>query len=154
MPESCEIRESIPGDVIKILVIICHHAIFMKKTWVLSYPFSALQRLGGCPGWSASSLGPHYFVGLSCRGSNRRLWLTFLNWMKHYSKQLFNLIMNNGECLCVNLWQLVMICRHARFMWNSGVNSWWCDKNTRHNLSPCHIHVKFGSQSLVIMVMW
>ena len=32
----------------------------MKKAWVLSYPLSAqrrLIRLGGCPGWSESSLG-------------------------------------------------------------------------------------------------
>ena len=36
----------------------------MKKTWVLSYPISAqrrLIRLGGCPGWSESSLGAHSF---------------------------------------------------------------------------------------------
>ena len=36
----------------------------MKKPWVLSYPLSAqrrLIRLGGCPGWSESSLGAHSF---------------------------------------------------------------------------------------------
>ena len=36
----------------------------MKKAWVLSYPLSAqrrLIRLGGCPGWSESSLGAHSF---------------------------------------------------------------------------------------------
>ena len=35
-------------------------AVRMKKAWVLSYPLSAqrrLIRLGGCPGWSESSLG-------------------------------------------------------------------------------------------------
>ena len=35
-------------------------AVLMKKHWVLSYPLSAQQRLirlGGCPGWSESSLG-------------------------------------------------------------------------------------------------
>ena len=40
--------------------------ICMKKAWVLSYPLSAQQRLirlGGCPGWSESSLGTHHFVG-------------------------------------------------------------------------------------------
>ena len=34
----------------------------MKKAWVLSYPLSAqrrLIRLGGCSGWSESSLGAH-----------------------------------------------------------------------------------------------
>ena len=37
-------------------------AVRMKKDWVLSYPLSAqrrLIRLGGCPGWSESSLGAH-----------------------------------------------------------------------------------------------
>ena len=39
-------------------------AVRMKKHWVLSYPLSAQQRLirlGGCPGWSESSLGAHAF---------------------------------------------------------------------------------------------
>ena len=39
-------------------------AVYMKKAWVLSYPLSAqrrLIRLGGCPGWSESSLGAHSF---------------------------------------------------------------------------------------------
>ena len=38
----------------------------MKKHWALSYPFSAqrrLIRLGGCPGWSESSLGAHLYFG-------------------------------------------------------------------------------------------
>ena len=39
-------------------------AVCMKKAWVLSYPLSAqrrLIRLGGCPGWSESSLGAQSF---------------------------------------------------------------------------------------------
>ena len=39
-------------------------AVRLKKPWVLSYPLSAqrrLIRLGGCPGWSESSLGAHSF---------------------------------------------------------------------------------------------
>ena len=40
-------------------------AVCMKKAWVLRYPLSAqrrlLIRLGGCPGWSESSLGAHSF---------------------------------------------------------------------------------------------
>ena len=53
-------------------------AVRMKKSWALSYPLSAQQRLwsdwadaertaktlirlGGCPGWSESSLGAHSF---------------------------------------------------------------------------------------------
>ena len=36
----------------------------MKKAWVLSYPLCTVKtliRLGGCPGWSESSLGAHSF---------------------------------------------------------------------------------------------
>ena len=39
-------------------------AVRMKKAWVLSYPLSVqlrLIRLGGCPGWSESSLGAQSF---------------------------------------------------------------------------------------------
>ena len=39
-------------------------AVRMKKPWVLSYPLSAQRRLislGGCPGWSESSLGAQSF---------------------------------------------------------------------------------------------
>ena len=39
-------------------------AICMKKAWILSYPLRAqrrLIRLGGCPGWSESSLGAQPF---------------------------------------------------------------------------------------------
>ena len=39
-------------------------AVRMKKAWILSYPLSTqrrLIRLGGCPGWSESSLGAHSF---------------------------------------------------------------------------------------------
>ena len=32
-------------------------AVPMKKAWVTSYPLSAQRRLGGCSGWSESSLG-------------------------------------------------------------------------------------------------
>ena len=32
-------------------------AVRMKKYWVLSYPLSALRRLGRCPGWSEFSRG-------------------------------------------------------------------------------------------------
>ena len=39
-------------------------AVHMKKAWVLSYSMNAqrrLIRLGGCPGWSESSLGAQSF---------------------------------------------------------------------------------------------
>ena len=39
-------------------------AVCMKEPWVLHYPLSThrrLIRLGGCPGWSESSLGAHSF---------------------------------------------------------------------------------------------
>ena len=44
-------------------------AVRMKKAWALSYPMGAqwrLIRLGGCPGWSESSLGAHAIL-LVCR---------------------------------------------------------------------------------------
>ena len=45
----------------------------MKKAWVLSYPLSTerrLIRLGGCLGWSESSLGAHVsLLVLPCGGS-------------------------------------------------------------------------------------
>ena len=49
-------------------------AVHMKKALVLSYPLSAqwrLIRLGGCSGWSESSLGGRTvtLLVLSCRGS-------------------------------------------------------------------------------------
>ena len=48
-------------------------AVCMKKAWVLSYPLGAqwrLIRLGGCPGWSESSLGAHVILlVLWCGGS-------------------------------------------------------------------------------------
>ena len=51
-------------------------AVGMKKAWVLSYPLSAqrrLNRLGGCLGWSKSSLGAHAtLLVLSRGGSNHR----------------------------------------------------------------------------------
>ena len=72
-------------------------AVHMKKAWILSYPLSehsdqagwmprliwvftgcivillvlSLIRLGGCPGWSESSLGTSHFVGFVMR------WLMF-----------------------------------------------------------------------------
>ena len=49
-------------------------AVRIKKAWVLSYPLSAqrrLIRLGGCTGWSESSLGAHaILLVLSWGGSN------------------------------------------------------------------------------------
>ena len=46
----------------------------MKKAWVLNYQLSA--RLGGCPGWSESSLGAVILLILSCHGSNvHDLWI-------------------------------------------------------------------------------
>ena len=44
----------------------------IKKAWVLSYPLSAerrLTRLGGCPGWSESSLGTYAILLVLSRAS-------------------------------------------------------------------------------------
>ena len=53
----------------------------MKKVWVLSYPLSAqrrLIRLGGCPGWSESSLGTQsccwFCHEVAHLGSLRYMW--------------------------------------------------------------------------------
>ena len=57
-----------PPSLIRVL------AVCMKKAWVLSYPLSAqrrLIRLGGCPGWSESSLDTQVILlVLSCGDSN------------------------------------------------------------------------------------
>ena len=51
-------------------------AVRMKKHWVLSYPLSVQRRLislGGCPGWSESSLGAHIiWLVLSWGGSSNK----------------------------------------------------------------------------------
>ena len=48
-------------------------AVHMKKPWVLSYPVSAqrtLIRLGGCPGWSESSLGAQVILSVLSWGGS------------------------------------------------------------------------------------
>ena len=45
----------------------------MNKAWIFSYPLSAqrrLIRLGGCPGWSESSLGTHAILLVLSWGSS------------------------------------------------------------------------------------
>ena len=52
-------------------------AVRMKKAWVLSYQLSIqrrLIRLGGCPGWSESSLGTKPFSRF-CHGLRRFKWI-------------------------------------------------------------------------------
>ena len=59
-----------PGHLPSLIRVLAVH---MKKAWVLSYPLSAqrrLIRLGGCPGWSESSLGAVILLVLSWGGSN------------------------------------------------------------------------------------
>ena len=55
-----------------LLTLIWVFAVRMKKHWFLNYLLSAQQRLirlGGCPGWSESSLGEHVvLLVLSCGG--------------------------------------------------------------------------------------
>ena len=73
-------------------------AVRMKKPWVLSYPLSAqrrLIRLGGCRGWSESSLGAHslcwfchvvaqMYVILILRGCK---WCCFYAWHWRWKKK-------------------------------------------------------------------
>ena len=57
-------------------------AVRMKKAWVLSYPLSAqrkLIRLGGCPGWSESSLGAQSFCCF-CHEATLILSVFYLGW--------------------------------------------------------------------------
>ena len=54
-------------------ILIRVFTIRMKKPWVLSYPLSAqrsLIRLGGCPGWSESSLGAQVILWVLSRGGS------------------------------------------------------------------------------------
>ena len=54
-------------------------AVRLKKAWVLSYPLSAqrrLIRLGGCPGWSESSLGAQSFCWF-CHGAAQVILFCF-----------------------------------------------------------------------------
>ena len=59
-------------------------AVCMKKHWVISYPLSTprrLIRLGGCPGWSESSLGAQIILlVLSCGGSIVSVVFAVLFW--------------------------------------------------------------------------
>ena len=59
----------------------------LKKAWILSYPLSAqrrlwsdwadtLIRLGGCPGWSESSLGAHAILLVLSRCASNASFLT------------------------------------------------------------------------------
>ena len=57
-PREDSIQPEQPPSLIRVF------AVHIKKHWVLSYPLSAqwrLIRLGGCPGWSDSSLGAQSF---------------------------------------------------------------------------------------------
>ena len=67
-------------------------AVRMKKLWVLIYPLSAQRRLlislGGCPGWSESSLGAHSFC-----------WFV-MSWLILLRNRYFDchLLYWNGQC--------------------------------------------------------
>ena len=61
-------------------------AVRMKKAWVLSYPLSAqrrLFRLGGCQGWSESSLGAKSVYWFCHEAAHLFLW--FLPWLRDVS---------------------------------------------------------------------
>ena len=89
-------------------------AVCMKKPWVLSYPLSTqrrLIRLGGCPGWSESSLGAHSFcwfchvmahiknfllwscmICIKCNSGKILLQLFWRKWMQQKQKEVWNLL--------------------------------------------------------------
>ena len=77
----------------------------MKNHWAF-YLLSAqwrLIRLGGCPGWSESSLGAHYFVGVVV------WWLKCFEWRE---KILFQLIGLNfvPTCIYMKMWERYFTC--------------------------------------------
>ena len=88
-------------------------AVRMNKHWVLSYPLSAqrrLIRLGGCPGWSESSLGEHSFC-LFCHVAAHMYMISIVSW--YYS--LLPFICQN-VVLC---WQKVRKQFSYAFQWSS-----------------------------------
>ena len=92
-------------------------AVCMKKPWVLSYPLSAQQRLirlGGCPGWSESSLGAHFvLLVLSCCGSFVMFWFVSL-----------------ASTILISVFSMRF------YSWNSLRNRWYLCIHARVCLSP------------------
>ena len=75
-------------------------AVCMTKAWVLSYPLSAQRRLiklGGCPGWSESSL---------------RTVVLFLSWGGSYAWSSFKSLAI-GCCSCAGAWFCRYFCVFA-----------------------------------------
>ena len=72
-----------------------HFAVRMKKAWVFSYPLSAQRRLirvGGCPGWSGSSLGTRHFAGFIMRQLKwfyLHLWICSITMSSTLAKPVF-----------------------------------------------------------------
>ena len=110
----------------------------MKKAWILSYPLSAQRRLislGGCPGWSESSLGAHTSLLVLSWGGSNDLLLIVLAWWPSWSYDLHQLnkfcipiIKASHEILLCSVqqlgsrqwkkvkqwpWPLVLICIHV-----------------------------------------
>ena len=79
-------------------------AVCMKKTWVLSYPLSAqrrlLIRLGGCLGWSESSLDaqPHCWF---CHEAAQIWFCSYNVWLlaMHTCQKLVTEICELAKCL-------------------------------------------------------
>ena len=99
----------------------------MKKAWALSYPFSAqrkLIRLGGCPGWSESSLGAQSFC-----------------WFCHEAAQIIFPWQSSVNVITLETYDIFI--RVNRCVWYSNIRmtmfSYYCaDWVTHHN--PYLIH--------------
>ena len=102
-------------------------AIHLKRVWVLSYSYSAqrrLIRLGGCPGWSESSLCIQVILlVLSCRGSiflrNRLLINLLHSKVTRYSlleNVLWRICLNDGrlkDCSLMAYFDIIYVYHHA-----------------------------------------
>ena len=85
------------GRTLILLVLSCRGsyclAVRMKKAGVLSYPLSTaktLIRLGGCPGWSESSLGAHSFWWF-CHVTHVVAHIVYFLWITLYTALEFQI---------------------------------------------------------------
>ena len=110
----------------------------MKKTQVLSYPLSAqgrLIRLGRCPGWTESSLGPVILLVLSWGGSygmcynsqpkaNHNAWLIMIELIGD-EKHLFESAVPLAFHLwCLTLCRLNCLCFFPFGVWGRRCGIW------------------------------
>ena len=116
----------------------------MNKAWLHSYPMSAqwkLIRLGGCPGWSKSSLGAHVILLiLSWAGSNH-LFRTVNTWAassKNVSSNMHKLCRFRSSCTCEKYQSCSPFIYSVEFKGSVG---WQSPDQTAHPRSDLGLHV-------------